>query len=116
MTPAVLDRPAPRVAERSGTGPAAGAEQLGGGRVTLEERLNAALHEVRTNGSTECPVCQARMTLTSAGADPGPACYGRGGERTTITDVNVVLGRYNPENFLGGRLALDREAAERAMA
>ncbi len=57
-----------------------------------------------------------RVGPESAGADPGPACYGRGGERPTITDVNVLLGRYNPENFLGGRLALDREAAERAMA
>ena len=57
-----------------------------------------------------------RVGPESAGADPGPACYGRGGERPTITDANVLLGRYNPENFLGGRLALDREAAERAMA
>jgi tRNA(Ile2) C34 agmatinyltransferase TiaS len=80
MTPAVLDRPASRFAERPGAGPAAGADRLGGGRVTLEERLNGALHEVRTNGSTECPVCQARMTLTSAGADPGAACGGCGAE------------------------------------
>ena len=38
----------------------------------------------------------------SAGADPGPACYGRGGEEPTLTDANVVLGRLNPDFFLGG--------------
>ncbi|MBM3676844.1 MAG: hydantoinase/oxoprolinase family protein [Actinobacteria bacterium] len=56
-----------------------------------------------------------RVGPESAGAQPGPACYGRGGERPTITDANVLLGRYNPDNFLGGRLELDLEAAERAM-
>ncbi|HUA76706.1 MAG TPA: hydantoinase/oxoprolinase family protein [Acetobacteraceae bacterium] len=50
----------------------------------------------------------------SAGADPGPACYGRGGERPTVTDANLVLGLLDPTNFLGGRL--DRAAAERAVA
>ena len=88
MTPAVLDRPASRFAERAGAGttersgaaPTAGAERLGGGRVTLEERLNAALHEARTNGSTECPVCQARMTFTSAGGGHAAACGGCGSE------------------------------------
>ena len=80
MTPAVLDRPASRFAERSGAGPAAGVARLGGGRVTLEERLNAALHEARTNGSTECPVCQSRMTFAGAGAGSGAACGGCGSE------------------------------------
>jgi N-methylhydantoinase A len=56
-----------------------------------------------------------RVGPESAGADPGPACYGRGGERPTVTDANVLLGRYNPDNFLGGRIALDYEAAEHAM-
>lgn len=51
----------------------------------------------------------------SAGADPGPACYGKGGKEPTVTDANVVLGRLNPERFLGGRMRLDREAAERAI-
>jgi N-methylhydantoinase A len=44
----------------------------------------------------------------SAGADPGPACYGRGGEMPTVTDADVVLGYINPDNFLGGRIRLDR--------
>jgi len=56
-----------------------------------------------------------RVGPESAGADPGPACYGRGGDRPTITDANVLLGRYNPDNFLGGRITLDRDAAERAL-
>jgi N-methylhydantoinase A len=52
----------------------------------------------------------------SAGADPGPACYGRGGTEPTVTDAAVLLGYLDPSNFLGGRLSLDREAAARAFA
>jgi len=51
----------------------------------------------------------------SAGADPGPACYGRGGHEPTVTDADLVMGYLNPEFFLGGELALDRGAAERAI-
>jgi N-methylhydantoinase A len=51
----------------------------------------------------------------SAGANPGPACYGRGGERPTVTDANVVLGFLNPDAFLGGEMSLDVEASERAI-
>ena len=58
MTPAVLDRPAPLFADR-----VAGA--VSGGRVTLEERLNSVLHEARTNGSAECPLCHARVRPTA---------------------------------------------------
>ena len=47
----------------------------------------------------------------SAGADPGPACYGTG-DQITVTDANLVLGRLLPEQFLGGRLSLDRDRAE----
>jgi N-methylhydantoinase A len=52
---------------------------------------------------------------TSAGAMPGPACYGRGGTEATVTDANLVLGFLDPDNFLGGRSRLDREAAEAAV-
>ena len=52
----------------------------------------------------------------SAGADPGPACYGRGGDRPTVTDANLLLGRYDPNRFAGGRLALHLDRAEAAMA
>ena len=56
-----------------------------------------------------------RMGPQSAGAQPGPACYGRGGERPTCTDANLVLGYLEPSYFLGGRMALDREAARKAI-
>ena len=52
----------------------------------------------------------------SAGAAPGPACYGQGGIAATVTDANVVLGFLDPANFLGGRARLDAEAAGRAVA
>ena len=52
----------------------------------------------------------------SAGADPGPACYGQGGAAATVTDANVQLGYLNPANFLGGRTRLDVAAAKRAVA
>src|SRR5690606_22100293 len=51
----------------------------------------------------------------SAGADPGPACYGQGGTHPTVTDADAVLGYLNPDFFLGGRMSLDLEAAERAI-
>jgi N-methylhydantoinase A len=52
----------------------------------------------------------------SAGAMPGPACYGRGGQEPTVTDANVVLGRLGIEQALGGEIKLDAAAAERVMA
>jgi len=52
----------------------------------------------------------------SAGAMPGPACYGRGGAEPTITDCNLVLGYLSAGNFLGGRMLLDRAKAEAAVA
>jgi 5-oxoprolinase (ATP-hydrolysing) len=52
----------------------------------------------------------------SAGADPGPACYGRGGVEPTVTDANLALGYYDPDFFLGGRMKLDKLAAEAALA
>jgi N-methylhydantoinase A len=51
----------------------------------------------------------------SAGAVPGPACYGTGGRAATVTDANLVLGYLDPTNFLGGRRRLDRAAAEGAV-
>ena len=51
----------------------------------------------------------------SAGADPGPACYGKGG-RITVTDANLVLGRLRPAQFLGGRLPLDKPRAEQVIS
>ncbi|MFB6267514.1 MAG: hydantoinase/oxoprolinase family protein [Halodesulfurarchaeum sp.] len=56
-----------------------------------------------------------RVGPRSAGADPGPAAYGRGGQRATVTDAHVVLGRLHPDYPLGGTLSVDVEAAEAAI-
>jgi N-methylhydantoinase A len=56
-----------------------------------------------------------RVGPRSAGADPGPACYGRGGDEPTVTDAAVVLGYIDPEYFLGGRIPLDAGAARTAL-
>ena len=56
-----------------------------------------------------------RVGPQSAGAEPGPACYGMGGIEPTVTDANLVLGRLNPGYFLGGKMELSRELAEEAM-
>jgi len=52
----------------------------------------------------------------SAGADPGPACYGHGGTQPTVTDANLALGRYDPARFAGGTMRLDEAAAQGALA
>ena len=56
-----------------------------------------------------------RVGPQSAGADPGPVCYGRGGTEPTVTDANLVLGRLNPHNFLGGEMTLDVAGARQAI-
>ena len=57
-----------------------------------------------------------RVGPRSAGASPGPACYGKGGIKPTVTDANLVLGRLDPGYFLGGRMSLDIEKATTALA
>jgi N-methylhydantoinase A len=57
-----------------------------------------------------------RVGPRSAGADPGPACYGRGGTEPTVTDANLLLGRLGRDSELAGGVALDADAAERAIA
>jgi N-methylhydantoinase A len=56
-----------------------------------------------------------RVGPESAGAWPGPACYGRGGTVPTVSDADLVLGRLNPDNFAGGQIRLDKDAAERVV-
>lgn len=56
-----------------------------------------------------------RVGPRSAGADPGPACYGRGGTEPTVTDAQVALGRLDPDRFLGGDLSIDRDLAIHAI-
>ncbi len=63
------------------------------------------------------PVTQTlRVGPQSAGASPGPACYGRGGRHPTVTDADVALGRIDPDYFFGGRMKLSRDAAREAIA
>ena len=56
-----------------------------------------------------------RVGPRSAGAEPGPACYGKGGQAATLTDANLVLGYINPAKFAGGSMALDEQAAREAI-
>jgi N-methylhydantoinase A len=56
-----------------------------------------------------------RVGPRSAGASPGPACYGRGGGQPTVTDANLVLGRLHPDHFLGGQMPIHPDLAERAV-
>ena len=77
------------------------------------------LVEVGAGGGSEAWIDAGgalRVGPQSAGARPGPACYGLGGATTTITDANLVLGRINPSFFLGGEMMLDADAARRAVA
>ncbi len=76
------------------------------------------IFEVGTGGGSIARVEQGglRVGPQSAGAAPGPACYGLGGAEPTVTDANLVLGRLGADRFLGGEMPLDVAAAERAMA
>ncbi len=75
------------------------------------------IHTIGAGGGSIAAVSdQGGLTVgpESAGASPGPACYGQGGERPTVTDANLVLGRI-PPHLLGGEIPLDTERAERAV-
>ena len=77
------------------------------------------LAEIGAGGGSIARVDQAgglSVGPDSAGADPGPACYGRGGREATLTDVSVVLGHFSPSSLLGGDMSIDAELAERAVA
>jgi N-methylhydantoinase A len=58
---------------------------------------------------------QIRVGPESAGSEPGPACYGRGGERPAVTDADLVLGRLDPDNFAGGSIQLHTESSSQAL-
>ena len=75
------------------------------------------LHTVGSGGGSLAMVDEGgnlRVGPQSAGADPGPVCYGRGGMIPTVTDAHVVLGRLPKDGFLGGKMVLDGEAAKKA--
>jgi len=76
------------------------------------------MHTIGAGGGSIARVDAGGLLLVgpeSAGADPGPACYGRGGTAATVTDANLVLGRLQVDGFLGGRMQLDLAAAQRAL-
>ena len=90
------------------------------GRETCGYHLSVPMIDIATIGAGGGSIVSVsdgliRVGPESAGASPGPVCYGRGGTRATVTDADVVLGIINPERFLGGRMKLDRAASEEAI-
>jgi len=101
--------------------------QRGEPQLTGEKRVGIArvalpaldIHTLGAGGGSVAWVDPGRILHVgpeSAGADPGPACYAKGGARATVTDANLVLGYLDPGNFLGGRIPLDAAAAQGALA
>lgn len=101
---------------------AGGEAALGRGRVVGGERIALESLDIVTLGAGGGSIAHLdgggmlRVGPRSAGAVPGPACYGAGGTEPAVTDANLLLGYLDPERFLGGRRQLDRAAAERAVA
>jgi len=94
----------------------------GGIKLTSEGRIGqypialpmVDMHTIGAGGGSIAYVDSAGMLHVgpeSAGANPGPACYGQGGLKATVTDANAVLGRLQPDSFLGGKMHLDKSSA-----
>jgi N-methylhydantoinase A len=98
-----------------------GRVEVGGGREVGGRALALPMVEVHTVGAGGGSIAwrdaggALRVGPRSAGADPGPACYGRGGEEPTVTDANLLLGYLDSDSPLAGDVELDRETAERAV-
>ena len=95
-----------------------GAALLGGYERALPVQLPTLdISEVGTGGGSIARVEDGALRVgpQSAGAQPGPDCYGLGGSEPTVTDANLVLGRLGADRFLGGEMRLDLGAAERAL-
>jgi N-methylhydantoinase A len=95
-----------------------GAALLGGYEQALPVQIAMMdIFEVSAGGGSIARVVDGALRLgpQSAGASPGPACYGLGGAEPTVTDANLVLGRLGAERFLGGEMKLDVAAAESAL-
>jgi N-methylhydantoinase A len=100
--------------------------QYGEPQLTGEKRVGLArvalpsldIHTLGAGGGSIARVAGGILHVgpESAGAEPGPACYGKGGTAATVTDANLVLGFLDPGSFLGGRIALDEAAARAAVA
>ena len=116
---AVVNRGEPQIAEQFEVGSSAVATvtaQRGQGYPVLTPVIS--LVEIGAGGGSIAkldPGGALSVGPESAGADPGPACYGQGGDQPTLTDANLVLGRLNPEFFLGGEAKLDVALAEQAI-
>jgi len=99
-----------------------GEAALGRGREVGGERIALESLDIVTLGAGGGSVAHLdaggllRVGPRSAGAEPGPACYGAGGTEPAVTDANLALGYLDPDRFLGGRRRLDRAAAEAAIA
>ncbi|MBX6373181.1 MAG: hydantoinase/oxoprolinase family protein, partial [Acetobacteraceae bacterium] len=99
-----------------------GEAALGRGRVVGGERIALESLDIVTLGAGGGSIAHVgpggtlQVGPQSAGAVPGPVCYGQGGTEPTLTDANLLLGYLDPANFLGGRRQLDMAAAERAFA
>ena len=95
-----------------------GAALIGGYEQALPVQIAMMdIFEVGTGGGSIARVDEEALRVgpQSAGAAPGPACYGLGGTEPTVTDANLVLGRLDADRFLGGEMKLDVAAAERAL-
>jgi N-methylhydantoinase A len=98
-----------------------GEPTLSGGKTVANARIDLPGLDIVTlgaGGGSIGRIDRAGMLAVgpdSAGADPGPACYGQGGSAATVTDANLVLGYLDPANFLGGRRQLDHAAASAAV-
>ena len=98
-----------------------GKPQLSHSRMINGCPLKAAALDVHTVGAGGSSIATLdaggllQVGPHSAGARPGPACYGHGGERATVTDANVVLGRLNPQYLLGGALKIDAALSHRVI-
>ena len=104
---------------RDGEALTTGSTLIGGYEQGLPIQISMMdIFEVGTGGGSIAAIADDgsfRVGPRSAGALPGPACYGLGGVEPTVTDANVVLGRLTPERFLGGEMPLDPALAERAV-
>jgi N-methylhydantoinase A len=98
-----------------------GAAAVGSGREVGGRALALPMVDVHTVGAGGGSIAwrdsggALRVGPRSAGADPGPACYGRGGEQPTVTDANLLIGHLDADAPLAGGVRLDRQAAERAV-
>ena len=100
---------------------AEGEQQVARSRVIAEHPVSLPSHDIVSLGAGGGSIAWVdaggilRVGPQSAGADPGPACYGQGGTAATVTDANLALGYLSAENFLGGQKFLDAAAAVRAV-